>query len=268
MGVVGAEGCAVRPGPADDLSVWPDCALTPTALWRRPTALLVRVYSETADTLYRSPLDETYRPLLAQWQSWAAQHKQTEKAVWAKDKHARFCEQCSSKLGLGSANRRRHHCRACGGVFCADCSSRKLLDVAGYVHAKAQRVCDGCFDAMTSLGSLEQRRPDLVMISPGKTAAAVAAAADAISSERWQVGAELEVYSKKTETWRSGEIRSLPDEDMVEVVYTIDVPEPDTPRLKLCLRSSERLRWPKEEELLTITVRHERLHQAPPMQTM
>ena len=135
--------------------------------------------------------------------------------------------------------------------------SRKLLDVAGYVHAKAQRVCDGCFDAMTSLGSLEQRRPDLVMISPGKTAAAVAAAADAISSERWQVGAELEVYSKKTETWRSGEIRSLPDEDMVEVVYTIDVPEPDTPRLKLCLRSSERLRWPKEEELLTITVRHD-----------
>ena len=112
---------------------------------------------------------------------------------------------------------------------------------------------------MTSLGSLEQRRPDLVMISPGKTAAAVAAAADAISSERWQAGAELEVYSKKTETWRSGEIRSLPDEDMVEVVYTIDVPEPDTPRLKLCLRSSERLRWPKEEELLTITVRHDRL---------
>ena len=112
---------------------------------------------------------------------------------------------------------------------------------------------------MTSLGSLEQRRPDLVMISPGKTAAAVAAAADAISSERWQAGAELEVYSKKTETWRSGEIRSLPDEDMVEVVYTIDVPEPDTPRLKLCLRSSERLRWPKEEELLTITVRHDLL---------
>ena len=112
---------------------------------------------------------------------------------------------------------------------------------------------------MTSLGSLEQRRPDLVMISPGKTAAAVAAAADAISSERWQAGAELEVYSKKTETWRSGEIRSLPDEDMVEVVYTIDVPEPDTPRLKLCLRSSERLRWPKEEELLTITVRHHSL---------
>eukprot|EP01045_Picozoa_sp_COSAG04_P021636 COSAG04_NODE_2349_length_4288_cov_3.995942_6_plen_111_part_00 len=107
-----------------------------------------------ADTLYRSPLDEPYRPLLAQWQSWAAQHKQTEKAAWAKDKHARFCEQCSSKLGLGSANRRRHHCRACGGVFCADCSSRKLLDVAGYVHAKAQRVCDGCYDAVSLVGRL------------------------------------------------------------------------------------------------------------------
>ena len=40
---------------------------------------------------------------------------------------------------------------------------------------------------MTSLGSLEQRRPDLVMISPGKTAAAVAAAADTGELEAFSV---------------------------------------------------------------------------------
>ena len=39
---------------------------------------------------------------------------------------------------------RKHHCRACGGIFCSDCSSHKVkLETKGYT--KSVRVCDNCF---------------------------------------------------------------------------------------------------------------------------
>lgn len=40
--------------------------------------------------------------------------------------------------------RRRHHCRACGHVFCNDCSQARLA-LPTYGYATEERVCDACF---------------------------------------------------------------------------------------------------------------------------
>ena len=92
---------------------------------------------------------------------------------------------------------------------------------------------------MTHLGSLEQRRsetdePNLVLVSPRQTAAAVAAASVSDPNAVWVVGGKLEVYSKKAARWCRGTIRSLPRPDLVEVTYAIGGDEtPTVSRLKL-----------------------------------
>jgi hypothetical protein len=109
----------------------------------------------------------------------------------------------------------------------------------GYLREKPQRVCDGCYHAMTHLGSLEQRRsdehePELVLLSPTATAAAVAAASVSDPNAVWVVGGKLEVFSKKASSWCAGTVRSLPRQDLVEVSYTIGGDSAQVPRLKLC----------------------------------
>ena len=49
------------------------------------------------------------------------------------------CSECA--IGF-TAIRRRHHCRACGGLICDDCSFSKALPDMGY--KKKQRVCETC----------------------------------------------------------------------------------------------------------------------------
>ena len=69
----------------------------------------------------------------------------------AKKRHAHFkedssvtaCEACAKTF---SAFRRRHHCRACGGIFCNACSTKRC-EVAGQRDG-LRRVCDDCFDQL------------------------------------------------------------------------------------------------------------------------
>eukprot|EP00756_Hemistasia_phaeocysticola_P012371 Hpha_TRINITY_DN15191_c3_g2::TRINITY_DN15191_c3_g2_i2::g.128344::m.128344 len=58
---------------------------------------------------------------------------------WKPDKAATVCDQCWVDFTL---LRRRHHCRACGGVFCGSCSEKKM--VVGE-STTPQRVCDECY---------------------------------------------------------------------------------------------------------------------------
>ena len=52
--------------------------------------------------------------------------------------------------------RRRHHCRACGRVFCNDCSKNRIaLPTFGYEGQ--ERVCDGCFAKHRWAGGGDQR---------------------------------------------------------------------------------------------------------------
>ena len=60
---------------------------------------------------------------------------------WQRDADARECGACRITFTL---LRRRHHCRACGRVFCDDCTQSRCLFVNTELFAKPQRVCQAC----------------------------------------------------------------------------------------------------------------------------
>lgn len=62
--------------------------------------------------------------------------------VWVPDQLVVACSCCNASFTLF---RRRHHCRACGQIFCADCSKfTKNLNYWGY--NRPVRVCEACFN--------------------------------------------------------------------------------------------------------------------------
>uniref|UniRef100_A0A672LBZ8 Zinc finger FYVE domain-containing protein 9-like n=1 Tax=Sinocyclocheilus grahami TaxID=75366 RepID=A0A672LBZ8_SINGR len=74
--------------------------------------------------------------------------------VWVPDSQAPICMKCKVKFTF---TKRRHHCRACGKVFCAACCSLKSRLM--YMDRKEARVCVTCHRVLMN-GSLprEQRR--------------------------------------------------------------------------------------------------------------
>lgn len=69
--------------------------------------------------------------------------------VWVPDSQAPVCMKCDVKFTF---TKRRHHCRACGKVFCAACCSLKCRLL--YMDRKEARVCVTCHSALTSAPSL------------------------------------------------------------------------------------------------------------------
>ncbi|XP_008277881.1 zinc finger FYVE domain-containing protein 9 isoform X2 [Stegastes partitus] len=70
--------------------------------------------------------------------------------VWVPDSQAPVCMKCDVKFTF---TKRRHHCRACGKVFCATCCSLKCRLV--YMDRKEARVCVTCHSALTNAQSWE-----------------------------------------------------------------------------------------------------------------
>eukprot|EP00291_Cryptomonas_curvata_P017209 CAMPEP_0172159174 /NCGR_PEP_ID=MMETSP1050-20130122/4813_1 /TAXON_ID=233186 /ORGANISM="Cryptomonas curvata, Strain CCAP979/52" /LENGTH=513 /DNA_ID=CAMNT_0012828711 /DNA_START=52 /DNA_END=1590 /DNA_ORIENTATION=+ len=64
--------------------------------------------------------------------------------AWMADKHAKTCESCRTVF---SAAQRKHHCRCCGRVFCADCSSQPKLLLHPY--PQPVRCCSKCHETQT-----------------------------------------------------------------------------------------------------------------------
>ena len=65
------------------------------------------------------------------------------KATWQPDSEAASCTKCGAKFTMV---RRRHHCRLCGGIFCASCSeARATRNFDGVILAKPQRACMDCY---------------------------------------------------------------------------------------------------------------------------
>ncbi|NXE26076.1 ZFY16 protein, partial [Ardeotis kori] len=60
--------------------------------------------------------------------------------LWVPDSEAPNCMNCQAKFTF---TKRRHHCRACGKVFCGGCCKRKCK--LQYMEKEA-RVCTGCYD--------------------------------------------------------------------------------------------------------------------------
>ncbi|XP_028833879.1 zinc finger FYVE domain-containing protein 9 isoform X2 [Denticeps clupeoides] len=70
--------------------------------------------------------------------------------VWVPDSQAPVCMKCEVKFTF---TKRRHHCRACGKVFCATCCS--LKSKLEYMDRKEARVCVTCHSALMNVQSLE-----------------------------------------------------------------------------------------------------------------
>jgi alpha-tubulin suppressor-like RCC1 family protein len=64
---------------------------------------------------------------------------------WVPDVEAKSCMGCRARF---TTMRRRHHCRHCGGIFCASCSSRKIRLLTAGV-AEPERVCEKCFSLLS-----------------------------------------------------------------------------------------------------------------------
>ncbi|XP_026886369.2 zinc finger FYVE domain-containing protein 9 isoform X2 [Electrophorus electricus] len=70
--------------------------------------------------------------------------------VWVPDSQAPICMKCEVKFTF---TKRRHHCRACGKVFCAACCSLKCRLM--YMDRKEARVCVICHQALLNAPSWE-----------------------------------------------------------------------------------------------------------------
>nr|XP_021500775.1 early endosome antigen 1-like [Meriones unguiculatus] len=67
-------------------------------------------------------------------------HTQALNRKWAEDNEVQNCMACGKCF---SVTVRRHHCRQCGNIFCAECSAKNALTPSS---KKPVRVCDACFN--------------------------------------------------------------------------------------------------------------------------
>jgi len=56
--------------------------------------------------------------------------------TWVPDEFVKQCPLCESYFNF---IRRKHHCRLCGGIFCAKCSTSRV-----FVQLEQVRICDAC----------------------------------------------------------------------------------------------------------------------------
>ncbi|CAF0737875.1 unnamed protein product [Brachionus calyciflorus] len=97
-----------------------------------------------------------------------------EAPLWIQDSDSTCCYRCRSEFSILN---RRHHCRACGQIFCNSCSS-KQAPIPKFGIEKEVRVCDACYDKLkTSPVAIQNEyltnqfmKPTLPSVTPTQTA--------------------------------------------------------------------------------------------------
>ena len=87
------------------------------------------------------------------------------KPGWVEDGSVTECS-CGKPFGAGLTTWRRHHCRACGHVFCDKCSKNSfpLLLRPDELETKMERVCNRCFEKLVAQ-SLSVEKPPKKTVS-------------------------------------------------------------------------------------------------------
>ncbi|XP_052182614.1 1-phosphatidylinositol-3-phosphate 5-kinase FAB1B-like [Diospyros lotus] len=84
--------------------------------------------------------------LLKSWNPWRPEPTNVSRDFWMPDQSCRVCYECDSQFTLLN---RRHHCRHCGRVFCAKCTSNWVPALGsprtGREEWEKIRVCNFCF---------------------------------------------------------------------------------------------------------------------------
>lgn len=76
--------------------------------------------------------------------------------AWVPDEKAPNCQLCGTKFTTFT---RRHHCRNCGGVFCAKCTPYSIpLPHRGF--KEKEKVCKTCYDRLTKKGVPKAHSPE------------------------------------------------------------------------------------------------------------
>ncbi|KAG7499372.1 zinc finger FYVE domain-containing protein 16-like isoform X1 [Solea senegalensis] len=86
----------------------------------------------------------------ANWRSEEVEELGNRQPAWVPDSEAPNCMNCYQRFTF---TKRRHHCRACGKVYCAMCCNKKCK--LKYLEKEA-RVCVLCFDAIHRAQALER----------------------------------------------------------------------------------------------------------------
>eukprot|EP00659_Diplonema_papillatum_P009334 gene9334-14471_t len=68
-------------------------------------------------------------------------HKTRARPVWKSDEESLFCENCLAQFTVSN---RRHHCRACGGIYCGACTPSKSKMPELSYGVIPQRICVKC----------------------------------------------------------------------------------------------------------------------------
>ncbi|KAK9532199.1 hypothetical protein VZT92_009596 [Zoarces viviparus] len=113
-----------------------------------------RDYSVGYDELSEPPPypggSPTDRAVTVNWKRDGAEELGSRQPSWVPDAEAPNCMNCYQRFTF---TKRRHHCRACGKVYCAGCCNRKCK--LKYLEKEA-RVCVVCFDTIHRAQALER----------------------------------------------------------------------------------------------------------------
>jgi len=78
--------------------------------------------------------------------------------AWVRDEAVTMCMLCDSLFTL---TKRRHHCRACGGIYCNNCCHFKVP--LEYANGKHERVCQTCHGILvrSAKGSIIRKKVEV-----------------------------------------------------------------------------------------------------------
>ncbi|XP_042398155.1 1-phosphatidylinositol-3-phosphate 5-kinase FAB1B-like isoform X1 [Zingiber officinale] len=107
--------------------------------------------------------------LVKSWITWKTEPDSISRAFWMPDDSCMVCYECDSQFTVFN---RRHHCRKCGRIFCAKCTSN-FIPVNSYESESLQqegeliRVCNFCFKQREDVTTARyEAEPSSPILSP------------------------------------------------------------------------------------------------------